>query len=172
MGAWGPAAQPCTPSSHLLPSFPPPALLLCQTSSSPSPQVFLTRVAAHPVLRTSKSLQIFLEMPEDQFGLEVARASLAAQAAAASSSASSGGGFAAAAASHGGGVTGAAKGALEGAVGWIKGLGSAASGLVGARGTEAAEDPEYIKVGGGGGGAWSGRGEGVQGVCVLAVAVS
>ena len=44
-------------------------------SHYPPPQVFLNRVASHPVLKASRELQRFLESNEDEFALEVARAS-------------------------------------------------------------------------------------------------
>ncbi|WIA39527.1 hypothetical protein OEZ86_005618 [Tetradesmus obliquus] len=90
-------------------------------------QVFLNRVAAHPVLAKSASLQLFLEATEDTWAVEMARGQAAAAGAAA-----------------GGGP----KKRLEDAVGWIKGLGAAATNIVGSssRATDTAEDPEYIKV--------------------------
>jgi sorting nexin-1/2 len=36
-------------------------------------QVFVNRVAAHPVLKASRELQRFLESNEDEFAFEVAR---------------------------------------------------------------------------------------------------
>lgn len=84
-------------------------------------QVFVNRVASHPVLKTSRELQRFLESNEDEFAFEVAR-----------TAAASGGG---------------AKKRLEGAVGWLRGLGGAATGLVAGKGAaDAAEDPEYVRV--------------------------
>ena len=53
------------------------------------------------------------------------------------------------AASNGGGAGGGPKKRLGDAVGWFKGLGQAATSMVGAGGSraaDAAEDPEYIKV--------------------------
>ncbi|GBF87488.1 sorting nexin [Raphidocelis subcapitata] len=84
-------------------------------------QVFINRVASHPALKPSRTLQRFLESNEDEFAFEVARSAAAA----------------------GGG----AKKRLEGAVGWIKGLGAATTSLVaGKASTDGAEDPEYVKV--------------------------
>eukprot|EP00775_Hariotina_reticulata_P011886 gene11886-12030_t len=86
-------------------------------------QVFLNRVAAHPVLSKSAELQLFLEATEDTWAVEMARAQ-------AQSSGGAG-----------------PKKRLEDAVGWFKGLGTAASNIVGgSRAIDAAEDPEYIKV--------------------------
>jgi hypothetical protein len=39
----------------------------------PCPQVFLNRVAAHPVLCKSQDLQLFLEATEDTWAVEMAR---------------------------------------------------------------------------------------------------
>ena len=48
---------------------------------------------------------------------------------------------------HAQAVGGVAKKRLDTAVGWFKGLGAATQSLVAGRGTtDAAEDPEYIKV--------------------------
>jgi hypothetical protein len=56
---------------------------------------------------------------------------------------------------------GAAKKRLDGAVGWFKGLGGAATSLVaGKSSSDAAEDPEYVKV-------WAQQGRGVC-ACVRA----
>jgi hypothetical protein len=53
------------------------------------------------------------------------------------------------AAAAGAAAGGGPKKRLEDAVGWIKGLGAAATNIVGgsSRATDTAEDPEYIKVG-------------------------
>lgn len=91
-------------------------------------QVFVNRVAAHPVLCKSPDLQLFLEASEDTWAVEMAR------------------GQASLAAANGGSGP---KKRLGEAVGWFKGLGQAASSIVGAGGSraaDAAEDPEYIKV--------------------------
>eukprot|EP00882_Tetradesmus_deserticola_P028606 GHRQ01031874.1.p1 GENE.GHRQ01031874.1~~GHRQ01031874.1.p1 ORF type:complete len:359 (+),score=175.37 GHRQ01031874.1:31-1077(+) len=92
-------------------------------------QVFLNRAAAHPVLAKSAELQLFLEATEDTWAVEMARGQAAAAGAAA-------------------GGAGGPKKRLEDAVGWIKGLGTAATSIVGSssRAADAAEDPEYIKV--------------------------
>lgn len=92
-------------------------------------QVFLNRVAAHPVLCKSPDLQLFLEATEDTWAVEMARgqASLAAA----------------------NGTVGGPKKRLGDAVGWFKGLGQAATSIVstgGGRAADAAEGPEYIKV--------------------------
>lgn len=39
----------------------------------PCPQVYLTRLAAHPVLRYSRQLQTFLEAGEEEWALEQAK---------------------------------------------------------------------------------------------------
>eukprot|EP00877_Chromochloris_zofingiensis_P009805 jgi/Chrzof1/5078/Cz15g10280.t1 len=82
-------------------------------------QVFINRVAAHPVLKSSKELQQFLEATEDEWTLEMARVQVQA---------------------------GGAKKRLDTAMGWIKGIGTATTNLVQGRTGDAAEDPEYIKV--------------------------
>ena len=63
-----PIAAPPTEANSRAP--PPITLAL-----PPPPQVFLNRVASHPVLKASRELQRFLESNEDEFALEVARAS-------------------------------------------------------------------------------------------------
>jgi hypothetical protein len=57
--------------------------------------------------------------------------------------------FVAQAAAAGAASSGGPKKRLEDAVGWIKGLGAAATNIAGgsSRATDTAEDPEYIKVG-------------------------
>lgn len=92
-------------------------------------QVFLNRIAAHPILSTSPELQLFLEATEDTWAVEMARG----QSAAAITAAAGAGG---------------SKTVLENTVGFFKGLGAAATSIVGGSGRagDAAEDPEYIKV--------------------------
>ncbi|KAF8058870.1 SNX1 [Scenedesmus sp. PABB004] len=131
-------------------------------------QVFLNRVAAHPVLSKSAELQLFLEATEDTWAVEMARAQVprapaarraraprrAAPRRAAPRRAAPRPPRAprrapqAAAAGAGAGGAGGPKKRLEDAVGWIKGLGAAASSIVGGggRAVDAAEDPEYVKV--------------------------
>eukprot|EP00878_Enallax_costatus_P016879 GHUV01017718.1.p1 GENE.GHUV01017718.1~~GHUV01017718.1.p1 ORF type:complete len:395 (+),score=141.91 GHUV01017718.1:1633-2817(+) len=90
-------------------------------------QVFLNRVAAHPVLSKSPELQLFLEATEDTWAVEMARGQSVAA---------------------GAGAAGGPKSVLENTVGFFKGLGAAATSIVGGSGRagDAAEDPEYIKV--------------------------
>lgn len=85
----------------------------------------MNRVAAHPTLSKSPELQLFLEATEDTWAVEMARGQAASA----------------------GGAAGS-KSVLENTVGFFKGLGAAASSMVGGAGRagDTAEDPEYIKV--------------------------
>lgn len=87
--------------------------------------MFLNRVAAHPTLSKSPELQLFLEATEDTWAVEMARGQ----------SVSAGG-------------AAVPKTVLGNTVGFFKGLGAAATSMVGGggRAADASEDPEYIKV--------------------------
>ena len=111
--------------------------------------VFLRRVAAHPLLRASPDLLLFLEASETEFGIEVSRTQW-------EEPAGGGGG--------GGGAAGGAKKAVSGAVRFLKELGHSAQNLYQRRSDDEEEDAEYLKVGGVG---WGGVGWGGVGWVVV-----
>lgn len=95
-------------------------------------QIFLHRLAAHPLLRCSTDLQLFLEANETEFAIEVSRTQEDSSALAATSSAS-----------------GAARKTLDGAMRLFKSLGSSAAGGLGATRparTDEEEDTEYLRA--------------------------
>jgi sorting nexin-1/2 len=81
--------------------------------------VYLLRIAAHPALKNSAELQLFLEGAEDEWGLEMARAQVQAT---------------------------NAKEKLTGALGWFKSLQHSATNLVQGKTDDALEDAEYLKM--------------------------
>lgn len=87
--------------------------------------VFLRRVAAHPALRASPDLQLFLQASETEFAIEVSRAQLEEAPA---------------------GAAGGAKKAVSGAVRFLRELGHSAQSLYQRRSDDEEEDPEYLKV--------------------------
>lgn len=90
--------------------------------------VFVNRVASHPLLRTSKELQLFLEASETEFAIEVSRTQVESS-------------------SINGGSSGSSKKTtLNGAVQFFKDLGHSATSLVQRRTDDEEEDPEYLKV--------------------------
>jgi hypothetical protein len=82
-------------------------------------EVFLRRCAAHPRLRSSRELRLFLEAPEDEFALEVAR-----------SAAAGGPGPGGAPGAAAGAAAAGAQRAAAVAAGWMRSLTGAASALV------------------------------------------
>ncbi|KAL4452515.1 hypothetical protein ABPG75_008177 [Micractinium tetrahymenae] len=86
--------------------------------------VFINRVAAHPILKRSRDLQLFLEASETEFAIEVSRSQVDDPVA----------------------VQGAAKKTLSGAVSFLRDLGHTASNLYHKRTDDEEEDAEYLKV--------------------------
>jgi sorting nexin-1/2 len=80
--------------------------------------VFLARVAAHPALRNSAELQLFLEGTDEEWGVEQAKMQVQAS---------------------------NAKEKLTGALGWFKSLQHSATNLVQGKTDDSLEDPEYLK---------------------------
>lgn len=83
-------------------------------------QVFINKVAAHPLLKHSHELQAFLEASEEEWAYELARAQVQA--------------------------SGGAKKTLSNVSGWLQTLGHTAQNLVAGKTDDALEDPEYLKV--------------------------
>ena len=77
--------------------------------------------AAHPVLGQSKELQLFLEATEEEWAMEVSRASFE--------------------------VNGGAKKKLAGALQAFRDLGQSTAQLMSGKSYDDEEDPEYLKVG-------------------------
>lgn len=82
-------------------------------------QLFINKIAAHPVLRDSRELQTFLESSEDEWALEMAKSQAEVA------------------------VT-ARK--MDGAFQWLRTLQHSASNVLAGKSDESAEDPEYLKV--------------------------
>lgn len=82
-------------------------------------QVFINKIAAHPVLKESRELQIFLEANEEEWALEMAKAQA---------------------------ETAVTNKKMDGAFQWFKTLQHSASNVLAGKSDESAEDPEYIKV--------------------------
>jgi sorting nexin-1/2 len=81
-------------------------------------QVFINKVAAHPVLKYTRELQLFLEANEEEWALELAKAQ--------------------------GDLGSRLK--LNTAVNWFKDVGQSATSLVSGRNDDALEDPEYLRI--------------------------
>ncbi|PSC72138.1 sorting nexin 1 [Micractinium conductrix] len=86
--------------------------------------IFVNRVAAHPILKRSPDLQLFLEASETEFGIEVSRSGMEDPAV----------------------VQGAAKKTLSGAVSFLKELSHTASNLYHKRTDDEEEEAEYLKI--------------------------